>query len=78
MMSKWYVPLTVAGVSGVGLFFLTARGRAALRWMWENLHQAPDALLEWNETAQRELDRIQRALNRVAATLEAVQPSRTP
>jgi len=77
MMSKWYVPLTVAGVSGLGLFFLTARGRAALRWVRDNLHQAPEALLEWNEAAQRELDRIQTALNRVAATLEAVPPSRT-
>ena len=69
------MPVTVVGLSGLGLFFLTARGRAALRWMLEHLHQAPEALLEWNEAAQRELDRIQTALNRVAATLEAAHPS---
>jgi hypothetical protein len=35
----------------------------------ENLQRA----VEWNEAAQRELDRIQIALNRVAESLEAVQ-----
>ncbi len=76
-MRKWYVPVTVVGLSGLGMLFLTQRGRTALRWLYENLHQAPEALLEWNETAQRELERIQTALNRVAATLDAVQPSRS-
>ncbi len=75
-MRKWYVPLTLMGVAGVGLFFLTERGRRSLRWMFDHLHEAPEALLEWNEAAQRELDRIQTALNRVAATLEAVQTTR--
>jgi hypothetical protein len=62
-MRKWYVPLTVLGLSGVGL----------LRWLGQNLRRAPEALVTWNETAQRELDRIQTALNRVAATLEGVR-----
>ncbi len=69
-MRKWYVPVTVLGITGLGVLVLTERGRTALRWMYENLHRAPDALLEWNEAAQRELDRIQTALNRVAASLE--------
>jgi hypothetical protein len=70
-MRKWYVPLTVLGVSGLGLLFLTDRGRQGLRWAARNLHHAPAALLGWNEMAQRELDRIQSALNRVAETLES-------
>ncbi len=69
-MRKWYVPVTVLGITGLGVLVLTERGRAALRWMYENLHRAPDTLLEWNEAAQRELDRIQTALNRVADSLE--------
>ncbi len=69
-MRKWYVPVTVLGLTGLGVLVLTERGRAALRWAFENLHRAPDALLEWNEAAQRELDRIQTALNRVASSLE--------
>ncbi len=72
-MRKWYLPLAVLGVSGVGVWLLTPRGRATLRWLAENLHRAPEQLLEWNEAAQRELDHIQAALNRVAASLEAVR-----
>ncbi|MGZ7029896.1 MAG: hypothetical protein ACXVG9_11270 [Terriglobales bacterium] len=53
--------------------FLTGRGREALRWLGENLSRGPERLLEWNAVAQRELDRIQVALNRVAASLEAAQ-----
>jgi len=48
---------------------MTERGRQTLRWITENLQRA----VEWNEAAQRELDRIQIALNRVAESLEAAQ-----
>jgi len=70
-MRKWYMPLTVLGLGGLGLLFMTERGRDGLRWAARNLHRAPDALLGWNELAERELDRIQMALNRVAETLES-------
>lgn len=72
-MRKWYVPMTVVGLSGLGLFFFTERGRKTVRWVFENVHRAPDTLLDWNEAAQRELDRIQTALNRVAETLQAAR-----
>ncbi|HET7186198.1 MAG TPA: hypothetical protein VFI82_16055 [Terriglobales bacterium] len=72
-MRKVYVPLTVLGVGGLGWLFLTGRGREALRWLGENLSRGPERLLEWNAVAQRELDRIQVALNRVAASLEAAR-----
>jgi hypothetical protein len=67
------LPMTVIGVSGLGLLFLTDRGRKAVSWVFDNMHQAPDRFLEWNEVAQRELDRIQTALNRVADSLQAVR-----
>ena len=70
-MRKWGLPLTVLGVSGLGLLFLTARGRQGLRWAARNVHRAPETLLSWNDVAQHELDRIQSALNRVAETLES-------
>ena len=73
MYRKWYVPLSVAAVGGLGLFLMSQRGRQALRWLGENWRTAPGRLLEWNEAAQHELDRIQTALNRVAATLEGVR-----
>ena len=62
-MRKWGLPLTVAGVSGLGLLFLAA-GRG-LRW-------SPETLLSWGEVAQHEMERIQTALNHVAETLENV------
>jgi hypothetical protein len=73
LMRKWYVPLAIAGIGGLSVLFLTDRGRRALRWAAENIHRAPGTFLEWNEAAQRELDRIQTALNRVAQSLEAVR-----
>jgi len=68
-MRSWYVPLTILGISGVGFLLLTTRGRQALRWVAENLQNA----IEWNEAAQRKLDRIQIALNRVAESLESAR-----
>ena len=72
-MRKWYVPLAVLGFGGLGLLVLTDRGRRGLRWAMERMDDAPDTLAEWNDAAQRELERIQTALNRVATSLEAVR-----
>jgi hypothetical protein len=72
-MRKWYIPLTLMGLGGLGVLCLTARGRRTLRWVFENVDRAPESFLEWNEAAQRELDRIQTALNRVADSLQAVR-----
>jgi len=72
-MRKWYVPLTLMGLGGLGVLCLTERGRRTLRRIFEGLHRAPESFLEWNEAAQRELDRIQTALNRVAESLQAVR-----
>ena len=72
-MRKIYVPLTIVGLGSLGALFLSRRGRSAVRWLFENVHRAPENLIEWNEAAQRELDRIQSALNRVAQSLEAVR-----
>jgi hypothetical protein len=55
---------------------LSDRGRHGLRWIAENLHRAPDAFLDWNQAAQRELDRIQVALNRVAQSLDGAPTPR--
>ena len=70
-MRKLYVPLTLLGLGGLGWLFLTGSGRQALRWVEDKLSAGPEKFLEWNEAAQRELDRIQTALNRVADSLEA-------
>lgn len=69
-MRRWYMPLTVLGLGSIGAFLLSERGRNSLRAMSENFDQAPECGLEWNESAQNELDRIQAALNRIAESLE--------
>lgn len=68
-MRKWYLPMTVVGLGGLGVLLFTDRGRRSLRWLAEHLHEAPQHLAEWNETAQRELDRIQTTLNQVSDSL---------
>ena len=72
-MRKWYVPMTVVGLGGLGVLLFTDRGRKAVRWLVEQLPNAQSQLAEWNETAQRELDRIQNALNRVAESLDSLE-----
>jgi hypothetical protein len=71
LMRKWTMPLTLLGLGGLGYLFLSERGQQALRWLAENVSRGPEKFLEWNESAQRELDRIQEALNRVADSLQA-------
>jgi hypothetical protein len=74
-MRKWYVPITVLGLGGVGAFLLTDQGKQALRGLLKRFREAPDRLLECNETLQDELEDIQAALNRIAESLE---PHRQP
>jgi hypothetical protein len=70
-MRKWTMPLTLLGLGGLGYLILSERGQQALRWVAENVSRGPEKFLEWNESAQRELDRLQEALNSVAESLEA-------
>ena len=69
-MRRWYVPLTVLGVGGVGALLLTDRGRRVLSKLVESFWQAPDRLLEWNDNVQNELDRIQQALDRISDSID--------
>jgi hypothetical protein len=69
-MRRWYFPMTVVGLGGLGVLLFTDRGRRSLLWVAEHLHEAPKQLAEWNEAAQRELDRIQKVLDQVARTVE--------
>lgn len=65
-MRKWYIPLTVLGLAGLGALVLTRRGREALSWLKENFEKAPEALSQWNETAQRELERLRLAIDQLS------------
>ena len=73
MKTKWYIPAAIVGLGGLGVLLMSDNGRRWLRWAARQLPRTPSQLLAWNEAAQRELDRIQAALNRVADSLEAAQ-----
>ncbi len=70
-MRKWYVPLALLGMGGVGALVLSETGRRAIGWMWEHAHEAPEALADFNQRIEGELERIQGALNKLADTLES-------
>ena len=69
-MRKWYVPLTVLGLGSLGAALLSTRGRSALRSAFERNAGGKSKFIEWNETAQSELARIQEALDRIAEHLD--------
>lgn len=69
-MRRWYVPLTVLGLGGISAFLLSERGRTKLRAISKRFQQAPDRLLELNDSLQSDLDHIQAALDRIADSLD--------
>jgi hypothetical protein len=69
-MRRWFLPLTVLGIGGIGALLLSEAGRNRLEWLFDRLDEAPDRLAEWNESAQSELEKIQSALNELADTLQ--------
>ncbi len=68
-MRRYYVPLAVLGLAGLGALVLTQRGRQALRWVAQNFNKAPDAVLQWNETTRRQLEHLRTAIDRLADSL---------
>lgn len=69
-MRKWYFPLTVAGIGGLGVFLFSESGRRTLRWVGQYIRWNPEGLLEWNEAADAELQKIQEALSALSETLQ--------
>ena len=69
---RWYMPLAMLGVGSLGAFLLSERGRQAVRWVTESIERHQQTFSEWNEAAERELDRLEEALDRVAASIEAI------
>ena len=72
-MKKWYMPLAVLGIGGLGALLLSDRGRQTLRWVAENFERHQDTLFEWNEAAEREIARLEEALERVADSIEGIE-----
>lgn len=76
-MRKWYVPLTVAGLGGLGALLFSEAGRQLLRSVRQYWHWHSEGMQEWNEVAEQELQRIQSSLEALADALEPrAEPSR--
>jgi hypothetical protein len=69
-MRKWFLPLTVLGLGGIGAALLSPRGRHFVSSLFDRGSEGPSKFIEWNETAQNELARIQKALDRIAEHLD--------
>lgn len=75
-MNKWYLPLTVLGLGGLGVLFGTERGREVVGRAANLLEELPDVYAEWQGSAEREIQNIQSAVDQIAASLGALQPAR--
>lgn len=69
-MRKWYLPLTVLGLGGLGAALMSQRGRNLVKSLFDRGGEAPSKFVEWNENAQSELAKIQEALDRIAEHLD--------
>lgn len=68
-MRKWYLPVTIAGLGGLGLFLMATRGGDTMRRLLRYMEGAPDAFREFNDAAEREIANLQRAVDELARTL---------
>lgn len=74
-MKKWYLPVTVLGLSGLGLLFASERGRQRLRQAFDKLIEHGDPLGEFNKFCEEQLEIIQHNLERLSEALEDPQAS---
>lgn len=68
-MRKWFVPLTVIGLSGLGLAAASPTARRRMNRFFQAVAQAPSRLETFNDVLESELDTIQRAINEIAQAL---------
>lgn len=69
-MRNWLVPVTLMGVSGLGLFFASERGREQMHVFFDRVARHGDPLGEFNKFLDDQLATLQRALDEVAEALE--------
>ena len=72
-MKKWALPVTVLGLSGLGLLLSSDRGRERVRRAFDKLVEHGDPLGEFNKFCEEQLDMIQRNLDRLAEALQDSQ-----
>ena len=74
-MKNWFLPVTVLGLSGLGLLFASERGRERVRQALDKLMEHGDPLGEFNKFCEDQLETIQRNLDRISEALEGPRTS---
>lgn len=72
-MRNWLVPVTVLGLTGMGLFCASKWGREQVRALFDRLARQGDPLGEFNRFLDDQLEAIQRTLEDLAEALEEQQ-----
>ena len=70
MRRKWYLPLAMLGLGSLGALALSDAGRRVFRRVAGRLGAHPDETAEWEETAEREVERLQSAVDEIAEKLQ--------
>lgn len=68
-MRKWALPLTFFGLGGLGALLFSPPGRRLIRSAAERFGTTPERLADWNDSAQRELNHIQQAIEAIEQSL---------
>lgn len=68
-LSKWKIPLTLAGLGGVGALLFSPRGRKLVQFAAERISKTPAQLVAWNDSAKDELNHIQQAVQELEHSL---------
>lgn len=74
-MKNWFLPVTVLGLSGLGILFASDKARDRMRRAFDQILEHGDPFHEFNKFCEEQLDMIQRNLDALAKALETPQAS---
>ena len=69
-MKNWLLPVTVLGLSGLGLVFASKRARTRVLTFLDRVAENGDPLGEFNKLCEEQLNTIQSNLDRLAEALK--------
>lgn len=74
-MKNWFLPVTVLGLSGLGLLFASEKGRDRVRHVFDRILEHGHPLGEFNKFCEEQLEMIQHNLDHLTEALEDPQAS---
>ena len=74
-MKNWFLPVTVLGLSGLGLLFASEKHRERVRRAFDHILDHSDPLGEFNKFCEEQIEIIQQNLDHLTEALEGQQAS---